>query len=287
VLFAAVFAVFKTASIGDVGIRQILHGFIPNLSYLYWFPTTYFLLYLFIPLINFIVSKLSKKLYLTIICFFSVIMVSVPYILKDDLKINGCLFVGLYYLIAGYIRLYCNKPIKKNWINLLLGSLIYLLIPASMVLYDSTEKFRFLYPDGRLHFEDFYSPFIMFSAVFVFLFFQGCKSFCSKKINIIAGTAFGIYLIHDNSYLSRFLWIGLLKNSSFYQSNLLIIHAILSAVFVFVICSLIDLCRKHTIERLIMPPIYKLYDKIYAFISSKIKNNEKLVRFPLFRYMKK
>lgn len=70
-----------------------------------------------------------------------------------------------------------------------------------------------------------------------------------KWINNIAGTTFGVYLIHDADISRALIWHTILRVDTVqYTSTLFPIYAILSIVGVFCCCSLIDLGRKKWIE---------------------------------------
>jgi len=88
-----------------------------------------------------------------------------------------------------------------------------------------------------------------------FLLFLGFKKTNIKYynfINKIASTTFGIYLIHDNSYIRSFLWADFFKVNGFENSNFLIPYSIYICFIVFVTCTIIDLIRQYTIEKYYM-----------------------------------
>lgn len=102
------------------------------------------------------------------------------------------------------------------------------------------------------------------------------KPHYNKLINIIAASSFGVLLIHANSDTMRqFLWRDLLQNIAFYDSNLLILHAIGAVIGIYTICTAIDYLRIHIIEN----NFFKWYDKIerrnLKFSTHKEKMNPK------------
>ena len=93
-------------------------------------------------------------------------------------------------------------------------------------------------------------------AVALFVGFKNLKINENKFINNLAGTMFGVYLLHDNFFVRKFLWIDFFKNLSFIDSPFLVIHAILAVFVVFVACSLVEYLRSRFIEK----PFLKLVD---------------------------
>ena len=95
-------------------------------------------------------------------------------------------------------------------------------------------------------------------AVSSFLYFKNLKISYNKLINTFASSVFGVLMIHANSDLMRqWLWKDILKNVEVYQSDLWLIHALLSTVGIFVVCSLLDMLRIHFIEK----PVFKMIEK--------------------------
>ena len=99
-----------------------------------------------------------------------------------------------------------------------------------------------------------------------FMLFKNIKIKYNKIINTISATTFGVFLIHANGEAMRqWLWKDVLDNVGMYDSPLMPLHAILSVIGVFVVCSLLDLLRINFIEK----PFFKLWDKHWDKISAK------------------
>jgi hypothetical protein len=101
------------------------------------------------------------------------------------------------------------------------------------------------------------SPFILLTSVELLIGFIKLKPFYNNKINILASATLGVYLIHDNAMFRPYLWRVILKNPEMYSSNLLIVHAIISIISVYLICSCIDLIRQYTVEKIFMGIVNK------------------------------
>lgn len=108
-----------------VSIRAIISSFIPIVSGEYWYFTAYALLFLFIPILNEGLNRLSKRK-LTFLLISVIIVVSViqPFacIIWTDISYlsegYSTWWLMILYLIGGYIRKYgffINRP-TKTWV---------------------------------------------------------------------------------------------------------------------------------------------------------------------------
>lgn len=76
-------------------------------------------------------------------------------------------------------------------------------------------------------------------------------------VNAVAGTVFGVYLIHDNPLVRAWLW----PHFSFAAGlpvPLLVVSAVAAALTVFAICSVVDMVRL----RLLEPPVMRAVDRL-------------------------
>lgn len=74
------------------------------------------------------------------------------------------------------------------------------------------------------------------------------KPFTSTKINKLAGSALGIYLIHDNPLVRPFLWRELLPNVGYLDKGYFVLFMVAKVAAVYVVCLGIDLARRQWLE---------------------------------------
>lgn len=85
-----------------------------------------------------------------------------------------------------------------------------------------------------------------------FMIFKNIKMKQNRFINEIAASTFGVLLINANSDAMRtFLWEDLKKNTEFYASPFLVVHAVCSTAFVYITCVCFDQLRLHLLEKLL------------------------------------
>lgn len=212
------------------------------------FTGSFLVFYLFIPFYNFLVEKMDKmqhgKLVLMLLFFYSV----VPTFFSNEAMTDPIIWYMTLYFVSAYIRLYPAVWMKNNRFC---GGLLVISLIATIVciLVDDFEG------------EEYYGYYLVGDAnmvlaflvgLFAFLFFNNLKLGYNKLINGVAATTFGVLCIHANSDAMRTLiWKNILDVSSEYDDSLagLIVHAGLSLIGVFIICSLIDMLRIYFIEK--------------------------------------
>lgn len=271
-LFFYFSGLFKGMSISGFAF-ELFKSCFPVITETWWFASVYFLLYIFSPFINRFLKLLDKKNYRLMLIIMTFFWCIVPTFTVEQYPVQCTYLVWAVYVysIAGYYRLYgfSRKFSDKKagfWITL---AVITILITAFTVFVIMLLGTKISFFEGRSkHFLQEHSLLLLAIAVFLFLGFQKLK-IQSKFINIVAGSTFGIYLIHDYAN-SRILWKTIFHFPDFQESIMLIPYSILVVLITFVVCCIIDLIRKYAFE-----PLYlKLLN--YA-LSPLIKGTKKLI----------
>jgi hypothetical protein len=164
-------------------------------------------------------------------------------------------FMALYF-ISSYIRLY-PKAIFENkkftgwamagtlllsWLSVLFGAVVYHMTGTNYAYYFVSDSNKLM---------------AVATAVCAFLFFKNLKLDYHPAINAIAASTFGVLMIHANSDTMRqWLWKDTLNNVGAFHSGYFVIHAVLSVVGVYAVCTLIDMVRIRFLER----PFFRWYD---------------------------
>ena len=169
------------------------------------------------------------------------------------------------YFTSSYIRLYPKRIFSdvKFWgalssiciflccTSVVLGALIKHKTGIDLIYYFVTDSNTLL---------------AFLTGISSFMFFKNLTIKPNRFINSVSSTTFGILLIHANSDTMRWwLWHDVLHNVEMYDSKLIYLHAVLSVIAVFLVCSLIDFARIKFIEK----PFFILWDKNYDKIATK------------------
>lgn len=266
VFFYSITMAYILSAIGivDISAVHIKNIFLPFLTNQYWFATSYILLYLVSPFLNIFIKNATQKQFLWLLAVLILMSSVVPSILNID-NISYMWFAVLYFA-AAYIRKYDLPFLKKPLAALAAYAAVYLGIFAATI-------WRHLTYPGTVEAKDFiadkmtnsYRIWIFAASVLLFLSFKNLKIKNSRIINALSGTTFGIYLIHDNTYLRLYLWNNIIKTYRYFYNNYYIFYALLTALVIFLACSAIDFLRLYLLEK----PLFWCYRRIVKEIKDK------------------
>lgn len=274
------FLISGGGSIGGTG--NILKALLPVLFSQYWFVTSFVVLMILSPFLNYVVQNIKEKQYRSLLLVLFILCSFVPTFIGSELSTSLTWFMFLYF-IAAYKRLY-NENYKDDK-AIRHGALAVLGIIAlwsSSVLINlagvySGREGILLY---SRHFMSMESVIVLAVSYELFMAFLCRKRFYSNTINIIASGAFGVYLIHNNSYLRIILWRNIVRYADRDNPVYLVLYSLLCVILIYVICTLIDLARQYTVEKLWVKftdrygergwsKIKAIFHKIYDFFMSK------------------
>lgn len=225
---------------------DLLH-LVPVISSKYWFITSYFIFFLSIPLLNAMISNISKKQHfwfcvgITVFCFASMIPSRISP-LDINRGFSPIWFMCLFIFIS-FLKKYNVKELK--WWVYFFGFLI-----ASTISYFAGWYF-------------YSSPFTLLASICFFMMFKKIKikNLClSKVIAFISSCTLGVYLIHDNDILREYMYSNILHTEKFFSSPYAALIAIGFIFAIFVGCMIIDIARQY---------LFKFVEFIFRKIRSK------------------
>lgn len=249
----------------EIGLKSAVKAFFPITTRMYWFFSSYFVMYIFSPLINTVVNKASKKTLVTATA--AILIVSVMTLAGDAFALNdgnSAAWFSMLYLIGATIKKYDLTSIissKKALMTALFGLCgTYATFFGCWALGGTIAGYRGL-------FIKYSSPTVLVAAVGIFMIFSkiNIPNKFEKAIDFIVPSVFCVYLIHDNRNLRAFIFSNLLSFVGTLHPVLFFISVPLIAVAIFIICLLIDRIR------LLLFKILKT-DKLAARISETIKS---------------
>ena len=230
-------------------IKQLIKVCLPITYPGWWFASTYFMLYLIHPFLNKLLHGLSKTEYQYLILMMVLCWSIIPTATTQLFESNSLLWFVTLYGIAGYVNLYGGnqKLQSKHYFSLYFMVLIITYTVSTTFLFLGTKK-----EEWSTHAIDFFEierlP-ILLMAITLFMGFVTLKMNYHKWINMIASSTFGVYLIHDSSYIRYYLWTNIFKINQYQDSTFLILYSILVVFILYVSCTMIDLIRKKLVEK--------------------------------------
>ena len=265
------FLLFLLTGYNAFSITEFAEVLLPVFSVGRGFTTAYLLFFCVIPFLNMLIEKMNKKqhIYLIGICLF--IYTILPTFFIADVMFNYVTWFSVVYFIGAYIRLYPNKIFESAKITGILSLACLVLSWLSVVAgaYVATKfgKVNLIY----FFVSDSNQFLAVVTAVASFLFFKNINLGCNKFINKVAASCFGVLLIHANSSVMRkWLWVDTFKCVENMNTKYYMLHAVLTVVIVYFVCTLIDILRIKFIEK----PFFRYADKHIDKISEKYKKLE-------------
>lgn len=258
--------------IGNIDIKTIIRSLLPLLFSMYWFATCYIVLMFISPFLNYTIKTFTKKHLQKLIITLIILWCLIPTFLKTEPGYSQFVWFVTLYLIASYTKLYFPHRINiKKHLFVAVISIIILL--GSVVTFNIIGNFTgiSLFLDKSIIFLRENNLLILIISIELFLVFLGIKPFYSKFINIIGCSTFGVYLIHDNYLMRAYLWKTIFRNSDYYHSKYLILHAICTIIIVYIGCTVIEIIRQNTFEKIWMIYVDKFVIKNINIYLSKFK----------------
>lgn len=236
------FAIFLP---GSVTANNVLRALLPVTFRQYWYFTSYFCLFFFLPALNHLFTlpqaKLRRLIW-AVILLLSLLPTLRGYDLFQTNAGYSVLWLGGLYLLGGYLKRY--QPLK--FLGLRGGLVVYGACTIVSWLWKLiAESLALPIDSGRLI--NYTAPTILLASVGLLTAFASLRlSAVSRKITgIAAPLAFSVYLIHAQPLV----WDHLIKGrfSPLLQIPPLAFAGavIVVALGIYLVCSVIDLLRFH------------------------------------------
>lgn len=258
-------------------IKTLVLSFFPVTSKQYWYFSSYFILFLSMPLLNLILKNATKKfLLLSLVCasiLFGIVNYLASHLGNDIFGINsgyGFLWLAVLYLIGGYVKKYSpsikikSKPVKP---------MFYLFIYFISSIMNMCCGFILSYLTEYRN-----SPFIstysfilnIISSVALLMFFTKIQIKQNKFLSFLAKTSFGVYLIHEQQIIRKLFITNKFTFLLDYNILITLLGVLAIACVIYITCTIIEFIRQNLfnlikvnkITEYVQKTTYRLYDKI-------------------------
>lgn len=229
-----------------VSLKIIIQTLVPFLFGYYWYMSAYLVLFIFGPVINIFLDKLSKRMFIQIglmgILLFSIIP---TFTTKDIFTMNGgrtAAWMIFFYSIGYYLKKYDTVGKFSNkvlcYVFLLSTGVGYFGNTVLVVLYNNvTQKDMFV--TGSL-FNAYTSPTVILATISLFLWIMNLNISKNRVVSVLSKHAFSVYLIHASPIWIRGVFNGCLSGVVTSSLYFLILTFLIIVIGVYFVCSLID-----------------------------------------------
>ena len=246
-----IYLIFVLSGYQDITLKGVYYALNPITSVGKDFVGCFLMFYLFIPFLNKLIEHLNQKMHLRLIALCVAVFTLLPSTVVISIEFNYVTWFCILYVISSYIRLYGiewkNQRFHWGWLSV--ASILISII--SVVSIDFVASY-INYPIGYSFIEvaDSNKLLALITSICLFMYFKDIKIRNSKIINTIAASSFGVLMIHANSNTMRqWIWRDTLHNADMYSSDYIYLHAIVSVLVIYIICTAIDILFKRFIER--------------------------------------
>lgn len=250
-------------------IVELYKCFTPVACNQYWYFSSYFVMYFFIPFLNKLIDGCDKKCFgklcLTIIIFFSVVPIIAFY--KTDafglkhgysvLWLMGC------YVLGGYLKRYPLALSKAKCLLIFGGGVFF---PWAIKLTTGLVANAYLNKAKDVSvFIDYTSIFMVISSIALISLFRQLSitnNYCKKVLAFLSAISFSVYLVHTNPMVFKYV----LKDFFLFVSEahwmILVMYVIAGSSLIFVGCLCIDLIRYSLFKVLNVKRIPELLERV-------------------------
>ena len=235
------YALFLFAGKTDFTLGVAVKVVMPITKSVWWFASTYFVLYLIHPYINILLNGFTHEEYKNFLLTIGLYWCIIPMFLYSYFGANSTINFICLYSLAGYIRLWCKDLAGRKYLLYALACIGLNFL--SVIVLDVIGLKIPIVGKHALYFAEMMRPFTILAVVCLLVGFRSMNITYSKIINLLASATFGVYLIHDNNFVRHFLWYDLFHNASFQDSPYLIPYSTAVILAVYVVCTIIELLR--------------------------------------------
>jgi len=203
-------------------------------------------------------KKKYKNLVILIISFYCILNPIDNYFNFDSIIFATTDFIRLLlsYIIGGYINLY-DLEYKCIWI--IIGKFYFIITILSEIIFDrlalSYKNYNFILFKVFLSFNINSLISVLGSIGLIYLFKN--INFYNKKINWIAESVLGIYLIHGNKNLTPYIYNVWFKTNNI-NDSLFFVKYIIKGMIIISVSIIIDLIRRYTLGLLFIKLLTKI-----------------------------
>lgn len=229
-----------------------IRALFPVLFNKYWYFTCYFLLFLFMPILNFALNSISKsimKISLLTILLFTSVIAPIANVFSDNLFGLGngytTIWLMVLYLLGGYIRKYgVLENVRNVWLIIAYFVIAFMVLLSRLMICITTNRFL-----GEIKYEEMWTSYISITilaeSVCLLLLFKRIhfSKFFTKVIAFLSPLAFSVYLIHDNPIVREYLIADRFISIAGLNPLLMVLAIFGSVLAIFIICIIIDYFR--------------------------------------------
>lgn len=243
-------------------LNDVLISFLPILFGEYWYVTAFVGMAMVSPFLNILIKKLGKTNWKKMIIVVGIMLSVIPNLIPHLTYYNDTLWLIYIYILIGGMKYYeCMGLSKSKALLIFIISFMFILISTLITLALANDH-PILY-QGLGYFSTRCVFVMLICSVSLFEFFRQIK-FSNTFVNRIASTAFGVYLLHENPWINKYIWNSIFHLSEFFNKWYFGIYCILIGLIAFLMCAAIEVVMNVIIQKTVFD------NKLYLNLCNRI-----------------
>lgn len=257
-------------------IKNLVVAFFPVLGKQWWYISSYFGLFFFIPILNVAIGHFSQKMlkmFLIVIlmgvCVIDCIIPIDAFVLNDG---YSPIWLIVLYLFGAYIKKYDVKQ-KTTALKSVVGfsAMIILTFLSKLVIRFATKNIF-----GQVKFDDIFISYtsitVVLASIFMFLFCLNIKigKFPQKAISFFAPATLGVYLVHVHPLVFEYIIKDAFITFLYKPLIVMVVCVFAATLAIFVLCSAIDLIRIQIFKLIRVGRLCEIIDNKFKGLYLKI-----------------
>ncbi len=248
--------IFKSLYPGEISRRQMIESIFPAMSMQYWYFTYYIPVLFLMPYLNLFMVKMDIGFVRKMIALLFLIFSVVPWVFQTDwFGLDGgfsVFWLIILYLFGVWLRKETEEretlfaKWKKSGLLFILVGLILVQVFLRYLLDRIGAEIGV--QNGLMHdFSTYTSPLIVLEACVMVLLFVKIKvpsEKCSFLISKIGAASFGVYLIHDNQFVRKYILMDSLIGIGELNAVVYVLAMVGIAVGIYTCCAVVELLRE-------------------------------------------
>jgi hypothetical protein len=257
VIVAAVNNIIPEPLFGEGGVitaYNLLRTLFPLVYSNNWYASAYVIFLIVLPILNRGIIRLEKKDYIVVLVGLILFLIVGPTISGDvtimaSNQASNLAWFTTMFLITTYLKKYRIEKLRsikcEEYIVLIV--ICYCFFALSILLMDRFDLYlQIAQPYISVYMMQINSIPVVVCSFAIFFLLTKIK-LTSVFINNLGGLIFGIYLFHDNPFISRHIWNLFISGIEGFSSKYFWLISIARVFIIFALCALIEIIRKKLI----------------------------------------
>ncbi len=263
----------------NLSSKEIFNMLTPVTSNIWWFASTYCLMLLLSPFINRALNACDEKDHLKLAIGLVILWSVLPSLANISFELSNIGWFLTVYIIAAYIKRYPYR-FKHSVSQYVMASIVIfaMLIAIAYCIDVTGYTSTFWNITNYVNHNNMQNSLFSISiSTLIFLAFTKTSLRHNRAINVVAGSTFGIYLIHDHASVRDHIYSDVFDCFGHTYDPMLPLYVIFISIVIFLVCMTIELIRQSFMDKILLKKLPNVVDgiqtKVNLYLDNKLKKD--------------